>query len=321
MDNLISKTYWFKRLPAIGKNASEWASHCAAHWKLSSYQSEHVIPSSEVRLIMNQYMPELVPDYDAFLAALPQRPDMAQLVAGYNLRPFFSGCSNSVSTRLGYPTLIRNYDFPIHELAGVFRHEPLSDGGWIIGSAESGWGYLDGMNHHGLAVAITFGGKYTVSSGFSIPIIVRYLLATSRTVPEAVERLRRIPHRLAQNLLLLDREGRYSVVYTSSDGVSVDEGLICTTNHQRTVVDPKVEHDTMERYDYLVRKAGKLSPSDFFDSPLYNSHFSDGYGTLYTVELDPRTGEANYYWPQGKHLTVSEKSEEQQFVIQWKSER
>lgn len=318
MNNLTHKKYWFKRLPTLRTNASLWVSHIKEHWDVDSYRSDTspVIPANEVRVIMNQYMPELLPDYDAILSAIPEQPDRAQLVAQYNLQPFFSGCSNSISTRLGYPTLIRNYDFPIHDFSGVFRYEPLSEGGWIIGSAESGWGYLDGMNHHGLAVAITFGGKYTVSDGFSIPIIVRYLLTTSRSVPEAVERLRALPHRLAQNLLLLDREGRYSVVYTSSEGVSVDEGLICTTNHQRVVKDLLVEHDTITRYNHLFRKAGNLSSSDFFEHPLYCSNFSDGYGTLYTVELNPHTLEAHYHWPEGKRLTVSQQAEEQQMNVQ-----
>ncbi|PWW04762.1 hypothetical protein DFQ01_10644 [Paenibacillus cellulosilyticus] len=51
-------------------------------------------------------MPELLPEYDALLAAMPNQPDMAQLIAQYNLRPFFSGCSSSVSHRLGHSTLM-----------------------------------------------------------------------------------------------------------------------------------------------------------------------------------------------------------------------
>lgn len=317
MDSWMKK-YWFKRLPILRTNAVEWAAHYAQHWNLNQYRPLQIIPPTEIRLLMKQYMPELLPEYDAFLAALPDRPDMAQLIAEYNLPPFFSGCSNSISHRSGHPTLIRNYDFGIHDFAGVFRYEPLSDGGWISGSAESGWGYLDGMNHHGLAVAITFGGKYSVGSGFSIPLIVRYLLVTSRSVPEAVERLRTIPHRLAQNLLLLDREGRYSVVYTSSEGVAIDDGLICTTNHQPEVDESATtEQDTVQRYDHLFRKAGNVSPSDFFEHPLYCSQFSQGYGTLYTVELDPVTGEAHYHWPEGQQFLVSPVSREQEITIHW----
>ncbi|WP_374987761.1 carcinine hydrolase/isopenicillin-N N-acyltransferase family protein [Paenibacillus sp. R14(2021)] len=58
-------------------------------------------------------------------------------------------------------------------------------------------------------------------------------VATSTTVSEAVRRLRSIPHRLAQNISLLDLEGHYAVVYASPEGVTVEHGLICCTNHQR----------------------------------------------------------------------------------------
>jgi predicted choloylglycine hydrolase len=315
MGNLM-KHFWFKRLPVLRWNAATWVSHMEQYWNTDLFRPQDVISTEEVRLLLDRFMPELLPEFESLLSASPDHPGQAQLLAMYNLPPFFSGCSNSISHRSGHQTLIRNYDFGIDEFSGVFRYEPLPDGGWIIGSAECGWGYLDGLNHHGLAVAITFGGNFKVGSGFSIPLIVRYLLTTSKTVSEALERLYAIPHRLCQNISLLDREGRYSVVYTSPEGVTADHGLICCTNHQRQIEkSAHVEHRTVERFDHLLRMAGAVSPEDFLEDPLYNRRFSEHFGTLYTVEIDPISRTVHYHWPEGRQLFVSSESPETEIRI------
>lgn len=312
----LMKRYCFKRLPILGQNAAIWMMHIAQNWSVDFPHFEHPVPAQEIGRVLERYMPELLPDFESLLSVAPDRPNKAQIIAMYNLPPFFSGCSNSISHRLGYPTLIRNYDFGINRFSGVFRYEPLPDGGWIIGSAEGGWGYLDGLNHQGLAVAITFGGSYMVGEGFSVPLIVRYLLTTSATVPEAVERLMAVPHQLAQNFSLLDREGRYAVVYASPQGVTVDHGLICCTNHQGEP-DPTahVEHRTVERFDHLYAMAGNVAPEHFLQEPLYNREFSNQYGTLYTVEIDPVSGKVHYYWPEGRGLTIAPESPEMEVMI------
>ena len=302
----FQKSYWFKRLPILSSNAELWVSHMAQYWNLDIFRPQEPIDAHEVRLQLQRYMPELLTEFDALLAASHHQRDAAQLLAMYNLPPFFSGCSVSVSHSKGHHTLIRNYDMGINEFSGVFRYEDLADGGWIIGSAEGGWGYLDGMNHHGLAVAITFGGNFRVGDGFAIPIILRYLLTTCATVPEALERLRTIPHRLVQNIYLLDRDGRYSVAYTSPEGVTTDDGLVCCTNHQRQVQNAKhaASTRTEERFEHLLNMAGSVAPNDFLEQPLYNLAFSEHFGTLYTVEIDPICNTAHYHWPVGE-LCVS----------------
>ncbi|MBB6734834.1 C45 family autoproteolytic acyltransferase/hydolase [Cohnella zeiphila] len=310
------KRYWFKRLPILEQNAAAWAAHTERHWNLEPYRPADPVPAEEVKLLIRQFMPELLAEFEALVSASPDRSGQAQMIAMHNLRPFFSGCSNSISLRSGYPTLIRNYDFATDGFSGVFRYEPTPDGGWIIGSAECGWGYLDGLNHHGLAVAITFGGSFEVGDGFSIPIIVRYLLRTCATVPEAAERLNALPHRLVQNLSLLDRDGRYCVVYASPDQVTAEHGLLCCTNHQQRIQESgHVEHGTVERFDHLFKRAGDVSPEVFLEPPLHSKRFSDQFGTLYTVEIDPRSGTVHYHWLEGRQLRVSPDSPETEFSI------
>ncbi|MBB6635041.1 C45 family autoproteolytic acyltransferase/hydolase [Cohnella thailandensis] len=312
------KPYLFKRLPSLRENAAAWASHIERHWDLEFYRPQSPMSAEEVRQRIDRFMPELRPEFEALLAASPDLPGQAQLIAMVNLRPFFSGCSNSISLRLGHPTLIRNYDLGIDGFAGVFRYEPLPGDGWIIGSAEGGWGYLDGLNHHGLALSITFGGNYATGDGFAIPLIVRYLLKTCSSVPEAAERLRRLPHRLHQNISLLDREGRYSVVYASPTGATEAQGLLCCTNHQPHPA-PAANHST-ERFEFLSRLSGEVSPERFLEPPLYNRRYSDHFGTLYTVEFDPVAGTARYLWPHEKVLLATKNSPETEIRVTLSSE-
>ena len=78
----------------------------------------------------------------------------------------------------------------------------------VIGMADQLWGLLDGVNDRGLAVSFTFGGRRGVGRGFSIPIVVRYLLETCATVAEGVAALERIPVQAAYNVTLVDRARR-----------------------------------------------------------------------------------------------------------------
>jgi predicted choloylglycine hydrolase len=314
----FNKHYWFKRLPVLNSNAGLWVSHMAQYCNLDAFRLPKPTAEAEIHAHLQRYMPELLTEFEALLVASPKRPDAAQLLAMYNVPPFFAGCSVSVSHRRGHPTLIRNYDMGVNEFSGVFRYEELQGGGWIIGSAEGGWGYLDGMNHHGLAVAITFGGSFRVGEGFAVPIIVRCLLVTCATVPEALERLRAIPHQLVQNIYLLDASGRHSVAYTSPDGVTVADNLVCCTNHQRQVQDVNhaVNTRTVERFEYLFARGGSISAQDFLEPPLYNREFSNHFGTLYTLELNPVAKTAHYHWPGHEELFASPASRESELQIE-----
>jgi len=103
------------------------------------------------RSALAAHMPELLPDYDALLGAMRNTPAAAQALAMYNLRPWWHGCSQAVTPR---GTLLRNYDLGPGAFAGQIHQEPLAGGGWIIGTPEYGWGYLDGMNDRGLTASI-----------------------------------------------------------------------------------------------------------------------------------------------------------------------
>ena len=107
------------------------------------------------------------------------------------------------------------------------------------------WGLLDGINDAGLAISLTFGGQRALGDGFSVPLVVRYLLEVCDTVAEAREKLATIPIHAAQNLTLLDRSGAFVTAYLGPDREPRFVDRPATTNHQ--------ERDEWPEYARAVR--------------------------------------------------------------------
>jgi predicted choloylglycine hydrolase len=319
---MITRAFSFRQLPPIQQDPAAWRTHLLRDFPgLGEYDSSS-LPSGEARAALANHMPELLPAFDPLLAVLAGQPWAGRMLSMYNLRPFFGGCSVTIARRPDRTTLLRNYDAGPDDTSGVLRCEQLTDGGWILGTAEAGWGYLDGLNDRGLAVAITFGGRYTVGDGFAVPVLVRYLLETAGTVADGVERLRRLPHRLTQNFLLTDRAGDHAVVYTSPDrGVLVAEGQICATNHQQQVDIPGHARfvRTVERFERLTELNGGATLADLLRPPFYNRQYDSHFGTLYSVEYDPPGATARYAWP-GRELLLSPGSPETAFPVVYEQE-
>ena len=101
------------------------------------------------------------------------------------------------------------------------------------------WGLLDGINDAGLAVSLTFGGRRDVGDGFAIPLVVRYLLETCETSPQARAALARIPVHAPQNLTLLDRSGEFLTAYVGPGRAPEFHAVAATTNHQGSVEWPE----------------------------------------------------------------------------------
>jgi predicted choloylglycine hydrolase len=146
-----------------------------------------------------QQMPELVPVLERLTAQLDE-PGAGALLTSVGLRPFFAAC-----TQAGVDgVLLRNYDLAPDECERViFSTHFLRP---VIGMSEGLWGLLDGMNDAGLAVSLTFGGRFVHGPGFSIVIVLRYLLETCETADEALAVLARIPIATARNLTLVDEK-------------------------------------------------------------------------------------------------------------------
>jgi predicted choloylglycine hydrolase len=142
------------------------------------------------------------------------------------------------------PALVRNYDYPLNIVSNRVEMTSWS-GRRVISKAQRPWGgCLDGMNEEGLVASLTFGGSRAQGLGFSIILIVRYVLETCRQVGQAIEALCRIPVALSQNVTVLDRSGDYATLFLCPYQAPILSRLKACTNHQATLA---AAADSIER--------------------------------------------------------------------------
>jgi predicted choloylglycine hydrolase len=277
-----------------------WPSYRA--WFL--HEGERARPSYAVSSrMLRTHMPELVPTYERLVELAGGGDLAARMLSMWSPPRYFSGCSQGAWTR-GEPVLVRNYDYSPSRFEGVVLSTAWT-GRRVIGMGDCLWGLLDGMNDAGLAVSLAFGGRRVAGEGFGVPLILRYLLEVCETVSDARSALERLPCHLAHTLTLLDGGGDVLTAYLSPDRRASFRRVAAATNHQEEV--EWNEHaaltHTRERERCIVRmlEDGTVDAggfvSAFLASPLHNSCYSRGFGTLYTAAYHPRTGRITYRWP------------------------
>jgi predicted choloylglycine hydrolase len=213
--------------------------------------------------------------------------------------PEIAGCSRRGSGSDG-PLLIRSFDFPL-DVVPIASRRPHGRGEVTLACGPGGC--LDGMNVDGLVASMTFGGSRAQGPGFSIILMLRYVLETCRCIEEAIVALSRIPIAMAHNVTLLDRSGAHATLYLGPDrapGVTADP--LCT-NHQEQVVWP--EHATrsltVERRAALATLLAEpgLTPerliAGILAPPLYSRR--SAFPTVYTAVYRPQAGRVDYLWP------------------------
>lgn len=283
---------WLARFKAGRSEAERW------------YREGRGTPgAAECRAALRDHMPELLPHYDHACGLVGDDKVAHCILSHYRPPPVIAGCSQAVWTGSDGPLLIRNYDFPLDVVSDRFEATAWS-GREVIAKAQRPWGgCLDGMNADGLVASMTFGGSPAQGRGFSIILMLRYVLETCRRVEEAVAALSRIPIAMAHNVTLLDRSGAHATLYLGpgrAPGVTADP--LCT-NHQEQVVWP--EHAarslTVERRAAL---ATLLAQPDltlerliegFLAPPLYSRR--SAFPTVYTAVYRPAEGRVDYLWP------------------------
>jgi predicted choloylglycine hydrolase len=174
----------------------------------------------------------------------------------------------------------------------------------VIATAQRPWGgCLDGMNEDGLAVSCAFGGSPAIGRGFSIILMLRYILETCARVEDAVKALSRIPVAQSQNVTLLDCSGAYATLYLGPDRTpAAITDRICT-NHQEHVVwpDHAVMSSTVERRDALCDALERPNQTleglveCFLAPPLYCRRRASP--TVYTAVYRPNERRVDYIWP------------------------
>src|SRR6478609_3873429 len=177
-----------------------------------------------------RHMPELLPTWAKLSQQTGHDEVAASLLTGWDLPTFApAGCSQ-VTTVHPSPSLLRNYDYA----PDLFEQVSLSSDYLqpVIGTGDCLWGLLDGMNGSGLAVSLTFGGDRQVGEGFAIPIVIRYLLETCRTVAEARGARERMPIAMSYNLTMVEIGGTAQTVRVGPGQAPEVRNQPCATNHR-----------------------------------------------------------------------------------------
>jgi predicted choloylglycine hydrolase len=258
--------------------------------------------AGQARAQLEEHMPELVPAWQRLAGLLGDDPDVAAALTLWNPPPFLTGCSQA-AVLPGGPALVRNYDWDYRLFDAVVARTAYT-GRRVLGMLDCLWGLLDGVNDAGLAVSLAFGGRPQVGEGFGIPLVIRYVLETCRTTPEAMRALRRIPVHMSYNVTAVDLDGRRATAYLAPDRPAHVAGQAVATNHQGKVewAPYTAAIRTVERQRHLqvLVDAGSGVPDVVvacLRPPLYATRFGEGFGTLYTAEYRPAEGTVTYHWP------------------------
>ncbi|MFQ3787998.1 C45 family autoproteolytic acyltransferase/hydolase [Halomonas sp. A29] len=253
---------------------------------------------------LRQHMPELLETYRA-LCALAGGGDLAaRFLSLYQPPPYITGCSQAVLARHGSSLLARNYDYPPELCEGTILHTRWNGRG-VIAMTDCLWGVLDGMNDHGLAVSLAFGGRKAVGEGFGAPIILRYLLEFCDSVPEAAEVLARVPTHMAYNITVADSAGRYVTAMIGPDRRASIRRVPVATNHQKKIewYAHALASETLIRERQLSILVDDPAATEerlleaFAAPPLFRRDYKRGLGTIYTAAYWPVTGQVSYRWP------------------------
>lgn len=252
---------------------------------------------------LRSHAPEFLPIWRELAEAVGEGEDLkTRLLSQYRPPPYVTGCSQAVWTRDGV-RLVRNYDYHPRLFEGLILRTRWGTR-QVIATSDCIAGALDGMNEDGLAVSLAFGGRRVVGDGFSAPFLLRLVLETCTRVSEAEAVLRRVPVHMAYNLLVADAAGDFVTARVSPGNLPRFSGAPASTNHQETVILPRHARITAtlgrETRLFKLLETTTLEVDGFerafLEPPLHNTRYSLGFGTLYTVVLDPVAGEVRYRW-------------------------
>ncbi len=193
----------------------------------------------------------------------------------YNLENNFPveirGCTAFAYTRNGKLIYGRNNDLPPFLLDGCKSEIYAPTGGNRFYITTSSFiNGEEGLNEHGLAVAMTFvmTELKKIRAGFNSCFIVRYLLEKAVNSEQAVSLLCKLPVASNCNILLADKSGRMVVVECTPAQKKIREAeifhedrIVCTVNS--FVSDEMRPYDDAHGNDYDSRRRYKTVMDSF----------------------------------------------------------
>ncbi|KAI7254387.1 hypothetical protein KC345_g11269 [Hortaea werneckii] len=190
-----------------------------------------------------------------------------------------------------------------------------------IGFALQLFGRYDGMNDAGLSVTTTSGRirPEMTGEGFIFPGVVRALLDSCETTEEAVLLMRSMPVSDYRNFLISDAHGSIALIETAGTHKEIQypaavaggssNSLVLSANHYTIpamqVHNLQVMENSRTRFealrltltDELANKAPvaamKAAAGKEYPEGICCHHYSEGFGTLWSMVLDSTAGEAH----------------------------
>lgn len=253
-----------------------------------------------------KHMPELFPIWKE-LCTLSGNDDLsARFLSTWCPPAYLAGCSLAALSRNGETRLVRNYDLSPDLNEGLLMRTEWA-GTPVMGMVEFLWGLSDGVNQHGLAIALAFGGSKQAGDGFGITTILRYVMQTCENVDQALSVLRRVPSHMAYNVTVADKSGKSATIaLIAGGGVSVmDESIATNHQHGSTAPDRAAFTQTFERLEHLRKVVNSsIEPSaladEFLKPPLYQYNYSESLGTLFTADYNPVEMSLGLRWPNAR---------------------
>ncbi|WP_420404552.1 C45 family autoproteolytic acyltransferase/hydolase [Nisaea sp.] len=257
-------------------------------------RAERIPDPDACRRRVAQDMPEMLPVFDDLAEFAGDDAAMVAALAGIDPPPLIpAGCTVRALSR-PLATLLRNYDFHPDATSGVILRTNWAGTG-VLGMGEGVSGLLDGVNEHGLAAAMTFGGRHVYGSGFGIILIVRYLLQVARDLKDAAEVLARLPCAWAHNVVVQDPTGKAIRAELAPDRAPSIVEVDAATNHQANVVPAESSRWRFETAGGLPDDAD-MARTIFSRGRLCLDDFEGWLGTLYTAEYRPPDGSVRFHW-------------------------
>ena len=288
------------------KPGTKWQTLFQKHWPAYKawFQSKGAVNNPNLataKAELKKFMPKFMPTYEKLCELAGNDPIAERFLTGYQPPAYITGCSQAVYQNP--PQLVRNYDYHPNLSEGTLLNSAWNDK-HVIAVGDCLWGVVDGMNSDGLVVSLTFGGRKVVGKGFGIPFILRYVLEFCTNVEEASEVLQKIPSHMAYNIMVLDKSGSHKMLQLAPDKKPVVTDNLVSTNHQGKIDWPAHASfsKTVEREKFLVELLNKENINDkqiaaaFLKSPLFNTQYKDGFGTIYTSVYHPSNGAMELRW-------------------------
>lgn len=254
----------------------------------------------ETKKIYQTFAPQIWDEIIGIQETLKIPIELALLNYGhYRVYEKDSGCSMF----LGENYMVRNYDYNPATYDGRFSLFQPSDGGFAqIGPTSRVTGRMDGMNEYGLAMGYNFMHRKKPGDGFVCYMIGRLILETCKTIDEAIQLLKAIPHRTSFSYIMMDALNNHIIVEATPRSVITREHHLCT-NHFEILTHENRNYikESKERYERIQQTTSKDMPLEktfeYFNNPkyeIYSKLFNSWSGTIHTSAYIPERLEVKF---------------------------